>query len=237
MFADRTEAGGRLADRLASEGVEADLVLAIPRGGLPVGRAVADRLGAPLDVVVAVKLGAPGNPELAVGAVAGDGSVWTNDDLVSRLGVRDDYLQEERARGQAAASEKVRQYRGGDPLPRLDGRHVVIVDDGLATGATALACVRQVQAAGAEQVTLAVPVAAPESAARVRDAGARVVAVETPEMFGAVGQYYRDFRQVRDAEALTYLDGAGATGSDASDEDGGGNDPEGEHGDDGDGET
>jgi predicted phosphoribosyltransferase len=229
MFADRTEAGEQLADRLASEGVEVDLVLAIPRGGLPVGRAVADRLGAPLDVVVAVKLGAPGNPELAVGAVAGDGSVWTNDDLVSRLGVRDDYLREERARGQAAASEKVRQYRGGDPLPRLDGRHVVIADDGLATGATALACVRQVQAAGAEQVTLAVPVAAPESVARVRDGGARVVAVETPETFGAVGQYYRDFRQVRDAEALTYLDGAGTVGRglNPSGEDGDGNDPEG----------
>jgi predicted phosphoribosyltransferase len=166
---------------------------------------VADRLDAPLDVVVAVKLGAPGNPELAVGAVAGDGSVWTNDDLVSRLGVDDAYLREERARGQAAASQKVRQYRRGDPLPPLDGTRVVIVDDGLATGATALACVRQVRAAGAEAVTLAVPVAAPDSAARVRDEGARVVAVETPTSFGAVGQYYRDFRQVRDREALAYL--------------------------------
>jgi predicted phosphoribosyltransferase len=210
MFADRTDAGGRLADRLASEGVEADGVVAIPRGGLPVGRAVADRLGAPLDVVVAVKLGAPGNPELALGAVAGDGSVWTNDALVARLGVDDDYLQDERARGQAAAAEKVRQYRGGDPLPSLQGRQVVVVDDGLATGATALACVRQVQAAGAAGVVVAVPVAAGEAAARVGDEGARVVAVETPESFSAVGAYYRDFRQVRDAEALAYLEGDAA---------------------------
>jgi predicted phosphoribosyltransferase len=206
MFDDRIHAGERLAGHLVNEGVEADTVLAIPRGGLPVGRVVADRLDAPLDVVVAVKLGAPGNPELAVGAVAGDGSVWTNDALVSRLGVDDAYLQDERARGQAAASEKVRQYRGGEPLPRLDDQRVVVVDDGLATGATALACVRQVQAAGAEQVVLAVPVAAPEAAARVRDEGATVVAVDTPETFGAVGQYYRDFRQVRDSEALAYLD-------------------------------
>jgi predicted phosphoribosyltransferase len=207
VFADRTDAGERLADRLVNEGVEADLVLAIPRGGLPVGRAVADRLDAPLDVVVAAKLGAPGNPELAVGAVAGDGSVWTNDALVSRLGVDDAYLKEERARGHATASEKVRQYRHGDPLPRLDGQRVVIVDDGLATGATALACVRQVLAAGAEAVVLAVPVTSQEATARVRDEGATVVACETPSQFGAVGQYYRDFRQVRDAEALSYLDG------------------------------
>jgi predicted phosphoribosyltransferase len=222
MFADRTDAGERLADRLVSEGVEADVVLAIPRGGLPVGRAVADRLGAPLDVVVAVKVGAPGNPELAVGAVAGDGSVWTNDDLVARLGVDDEYLKNEQANRQAAASQKVRQYRGGDPLPPLAGKRVVVVDDGLATGATALACVRQVQAAGAESVVLAVPVASPDSAARVRDEGATVVAVDTPELFGAVGQYYRDFRQVRDAEALSYLDGPGdgdgPNGTDETDE-------------------
>ena len=216
MFADRIDAGERLADRLVSEGVEADLVLAIPRGGLPVGRAVADRLGAPLDVVVAVKVGAPGNPELAVGAVAGDGSVWTNDDLVARLGVDEEYLKREQANRQAAASQKVRQYRGGDPLPPLAGERVVVVDDGLATGATALACIRQVQAARAETVVLAVPVASSESAARVRDEGVTVVAVDTPEVFGAVGQYYRDFRQVRDAEALSYLDGPDAT--DATDE-------------------
>lgn len=205
MFADRSEAGERLAAALEDAGVDPDLVLAIPRGGLPVGRAVADRFGVPLDVVIAVKLGAPGNAELAVGAVAGDGSVWTNDRLVSRLGVDDAYLREEQARAQAVASQKVREYRSGEALPRLEGMRVVIVDDGLATGATALACVRQVQAAGADDVVLAVPVAAPDSTARVRDQGAEVVAVETPEAFGAVGQYYRDFRQVRDAEARSYL--------------------------------
>lgn len=205
MFADRTDAGDRLAALLVEEGVEADLVLAIPRGGLPVGRVVADRFEVPLDVVIAVKLGAPGNPELAVGAVTADGSVWTNDRLIARLGVDDGYLREEQARAQAVASQKVREYRRGESLPRLDGKRVVVADDGLATGATALGCVRQVQAAGADEVVLAVPVAAPESVARVRDEGARVVAVETPEAFGAVGQYYRDFQQVRDVEARSYL--------------------------------
>jgi predicted phosphoribosyltransferase len=212
MFADRTDAGERLADRLVDEGVEADLVLAIPRGGLPVGRAVADRLGVPLDVVVGVKLGAPGNPELAVGAVAGDGSVWTNETLVSRLAVDDAYLQEERARKQATAAEKLRRYRDGEPLPPVEGKRVVVVDDGLATGATALACVQQVQAAGADAVVLAVPVAARESVERVRREGVAVVACETPAQFGAVGGYYDDFRQLRDEEALTYLDREPRTG-------------------------
>jgi predicted phosphoribosyltransferase len=207
MFADRTDAGERLADRLVDEGVDADRVLAIPRGGLPVGRVVADRLGVPLDVVVAVKVGAPGNPELAVGAVAGDGSVWTNEALVSRLAVDDAHLTSERARAQAKAAEKRRQYRDGEPLPSLAGERVVVVDDGLATGATALACLRQVRAAGAETVTLAVPVAAPDSIRRVEEEGGRVVAVVRPARFGAVGQYYDDFRQVRDREALAYLDG------------------------------
>jgi predicted phosphoribosyltransferase len=211
MFTDRTDAGERLATRLTERGVDADLVLAIPRGGLPVGRVVADRLGVPLDVIVAVKLGAPGNPELAVGAVTDDGSVWTNDRLVSRLGVDDAYLHEEQARAQAVASQKVREYRRGESLPRLDGERVVVVDDGLATGATALACVRQVRAAGADAVVLAVPVAAPESVARVSDEGAEVVAVEMPEEFGSVGQCYRDFRQLRDAEARAYLDPGGAS--------------------------
>jgi predicted phosphoribosyltransferase len=207
MFADRTDAGERLADRLVDEGVEPDLVLAIPRGGLPVGRVVADRFGVSLDVVVAVKVGAPGNPELAVGAVAGDGSVWTNETLVSRLAVDDDYLASERARAQAKAAEKLRRYRDGEQLPSLEGKRVVVADDGLATGATALACLRQVRAAGAEAVTLAVPVAAPDSVQRVESAGGDVVAVERPALFGAVGQYYRDFRQVRDSEALAYLRG------------------------------
>ncbi|MFB6129247.1 MAG: phosphoribosyltransferase [Salinigranum sp.] len=206
MFADRTEAGRLLADRLASRGVEADVVLAIPRGGLPVGRAVADGLGVPLDVVVATKLGAPGNPELAVGAVAGDGSVWLNEELVESLGVSEDYLERAREEEAAAAREKVAQYRGGKPVPDLAGERVVVVDDGLATGATAIACLRQVRAADAARVTLAVPVAPPDSVDRVRGECDEVVAVETPSAFGAVGRFYRDFDQVTDEEAIAYLD-------------------------------
>lgn len=207
MFANRDEAGRRLADLLVDHGVEADVVLAIPRGGLPVGRAVADRLGASLDVVVAAKIGAPGNPELAIGAVAGDESVWLNESLIASLGVSEEYVERVREAKAESAREKVRTYRGGESAPDLAEKRVVLVDDGLATGATAIACCRQIRAAGAASLVLAVPVAPPETVESVWDEADEVLAVETPPWFGAVGSHYRDFRQVSDREALAYLDG------------------------------
>lgn len=205
MFTDRTEAGERLAERLREAAVTPDLVLAIPRGGLPVGRAVADALGAPLDVVVASKVGAPGNPELAIGAVAGDGSLWLNDSLVDRLGVDEAYVEAEREREAGVAREKVSEYRGGDPLPDVSGKRVVVVDDGVATGATALACLKQVREGGAARVVFGTPVAAASAIPRLREDADDVVVVDVPEQFSAVGYHYRNFGQVTDEEALTYL--------------------------------
>ncbi|AFK17852.1 phosphoribosyltransferase [Haloferax mediterranei ATCC 33500] len=206
MFADREDAGRRLADLLDEQEEEADVVLAIPRGGLPVGREVADRLRAPLDVVIASKVGAPGNPELAVGAVAGDGSAWWNEDLLSYLGVGENYLEQGREREAEVAREKISLYRGGDPLPNLEGKRVIVVDDGVATGATARACLRQVNGSGAERVVLAVPVAPPHTVEDLEDECDGIVTVDAPEAFGAVGAFYRDFTQVTDEEAATYLD-------------------------------
>lgn len=206
MFQDRTEAGHRLADRLQREGVPADIVLGIPRGALPVARPVADALGVPLDIVVASKIGAPHNPELAIGAAASDGSVYLNDDLLDRLSVPDDYLERERAEESRNARQKAAKYRGDRDPPDLVGKAVVVVDDGLATGATARACLRQVHAAGAEHVTLAVPVGPPERLDEVRSEADRVVAVEAPPQFRAVGQFYREFDQVTDEQAMAYLD-------------------------------
>ncbi|WP_411965005.1 phosphoribosyltransferase [Haloferax sp. YSMS24] len=206
MFADRKDAGRRLADLLDEREEEADVVLAIPRGGLPVGREVADRLRVPLDVVVASKVGAPNNPELALGAVAGDGSAWWNDELLSYLNVDDEYLEREREREAEVAREKVALYRGDGPLPDVEGKRVVVVDDGVATGATARACLRQVVASGAERVVLAVPVAPPNTVRELEDECDAVVTVEAPEAFGAVGVFYRDFSQVSDEEAAAYLD-------------------------------
>lgn len=205
MFDDREDGGRRLADALVDRGVEADVVLTIPRGGLPVGRVVADRLDAPLDVVVASKLGAPNNPELALGAVAGDGSYWLNDDLVEKLDVPDDYIEAEREREAEAAREKVRRYRGGDPTPDLTGQRVVVVDDGVATGATAIACLRQVRGAGAERVVFGAPVGPREASSELRGEADEVVLAEVPEYFGAVGRHYRSFPQVSDEEALEIL--------------------------------
>lgn len=207
MFKDRTDAGRQLAELLDREDVEADIVLAIPRGALPVARPVADALDAPLDIVVASKIGAPDNDELAIGAAASDGSAWLNDSLIERLNVPDDYVERERDREAANAREKVERYRGDRDPPELEGKRVVVVDDGIATGATVRACLRQVAEAGAERVVLAVPVGSPDAVEELLAEGHEVVAVETPPHFSAVGQFYESFAQVSDEEATGYLDG------------------------------
>jgi putative phosphoribosyl transferase len=203
MFQDRTDAGQQLADRLDQQDIDADIVLGIPRGALPVARPVADALGAPLDIVVAQKMGAPNNPELAIGAVASDGTAWLNDDLIGRLGVEQDYIEQEREREADNARQKAEQYR--DEAPDLAGKTVVVVDDGIATGATAIACLRQVSEAGATRVVLAVPVGPPDSLNQIRPEADEIIALETPEDFRAVGQFYRSFDQVSDVEAIEYL--------------------------------
>ena len=205
MFADREDAGRRLAALLDERGVDIDVVLAIPRGGLPVGRAVADRFGVPLDVVAAKKLGAPGNPELAIGAATGDGTVWLNDELVARLGVDDDYIDAERERAVETAKEKTETYRAGRPPLDLAGKRVAVVDDGVATGATTRVCLDAVRALGATRVVLAVPVGPQETLDELASAADSVVCVETPSFFSGVGQAYRDFSQVSDDEAMAYL--------------------------------
>ena len=206
MFQDRTDAGERLGAELSRRGVEADVVLGIPRGGLPVARPVAEELGADVDVVVASKIGAPGNPELAIGAVSSDGSVWLNDALVHRLGVPETYIDAQREEEAAYARGKAERYRNGEYVPDLEGERVVVVDDGVATGATARACLRQVDEAGAERVVLAVPVGSPDSVAEIESEADDVVALETPTDFGAVGQFYREFGQVSDEKAMGYLE-------------------------------
>ena len=205
-FRDRTDAGERLADVLRDREIDADVVLAIPRGGLPVGRAVADALGRPLDVVVARKLGAPNNPELAIGSVSSDGAVWLNDDLVDRLDVTEEYVEGIREREERNAREKRERYRGEGEPPDLAGKTALLVDDGVATGATIIACVRQAYEAGADRVIVATPVAPPDAVERLEREADEVISVETPREFGAVGRFYRSFGQVSDEEAMEYLE-------------------------------
>ena len=204
MFSDRTAASARLADALEDRGIEADVVLAIPRGGLPLGRVVADRLGAPLDVVVASKVCSPNNPEYAIGAVAEDGSVWLNDEALDRIGVADDYLVTERERERAVAADKAATYREGD-RPDFGGERVVVVDDGVATGATMRACLRLVRADDPEYLVAAVPVGLPDALDTLKGYAEEVIAVEEPGNFRAVGAHYRTFDQVSDEEAMRYL--------------------------------
>jgi predicted phosphoribosyltransferase len=205
-FRDRSDAGERLGEALRERGVDADLVLAIPRGGLPLGRAVADALDAPLDVVVAQKIGAPGNPEYAVGAVASDGTVWRNEGAIRRTGADETYFERERETEAENARRKVDRYRGERPAPELAGKSVVVVDDGVATGSTVRAALLMLDGAGAERVVLAVPVGPPDTVAALGELADEVVCLRTPSDFRGVGQFYERFDQVSDEEAVSYLD-------------------------------
>jgi len=206
MFTDRTDAGDQLASELRRLDLDVDIVLGIPRGGLPVARPVADALGVPLDVVVASKVGAPGNPELAVAAVADDGTTWRNDSLVGSLDLTTGYLEDEIEHEQRAASEKRKRYRDGRPPLSLAGQHVLVVDDGLATGATMFACVERVREAGAASVAAAVPAGSPRTADQLERTVDDFVVLERPRSFRAVGQFFRDFSQVTDEEAMALLE-------------------------------
>lgn len=204
-FEDRTDAARRLASALEAAAVDADVVLAIPRGGLPLGRVVADALGVPLDIVVASKISAPHNPEFAIGAVASDGSAWLDRETIDRLGVDQAYVEAEREREAERARDKAERYRQGREAPDLAGKTVVVVDDGVATGSTAIAALRLVREQGADRVVLAVPVGPPDTIMALEGEADDVVCVETPSSFGAVGQFYDRFDQVTDEEAKAYL--------------------------------
>lgn len=204
-FRDRADAGRRLGVALGERGVDADIVLAIPRGGLPLGREVADALDLPLDIIVASKIEAPHNSEYAIGAAASDGSAWLDDDAIERLGVSVDYVEREREREAETARQKAERYRGESAAPDLAGKEVIIVDDGVATGSTAIAAVRLARAKGAERVVLAVPIGSPRAIDDLEAEADEVICLQAPTAFRAVGQFYDDFGQVSDREAMEYL--------------------------------
>ncbi|HEY0486017.1 MAG TPA: phosphoribosyltransferase family protein [Mycobacteriales bacterium] len=204
-YTDRRHAGRELARLIAAAPPARPVVLALPRGGVPVGAEVAAVLGAPLDLVVVRKVGLPGQPEVGAGAVTEDGIVLLDAPLLRRVGLTAADLAPVVASERAELRRRVVAYRAGDPPEPLGGRTGVVTDDGLARGVTALAAVRSARARGAAAVVLAVPVASREGIRRVAAECDAVVCPDVLDRFGAVGRYYRDFAQVGDAEVRTLL--------------------------------
>lgn len=208
-YADRADAGRVLAARLARRTWRDPIVLALPRGGLPVAWEVGRELNAPVDVFVIRKLGHPRQPELALGAVAEGGEPMYDPRILDAAGVDRESLAAVERRERAELDRRVRAYRGGRPAPEVAGRDVIVVDDGLATGSTARAALRALAARGPDRLVLAAPVAAAESVAELRRDGYDVEVPATPTDFRAVGQWYRSFTQLTDADVTRTLAHAG----------------------------
>jgi len=211
IFANRTAAGRELGERLAATGLAGEiLVLGLPRGGVPVACEVAAVLNAPVDALVVRKLGAPFNPELAVGAVASGGVTVLNDDLLAQLGLGEEDLEPIRRRELAELARRERAYRPGGAALELAGKTVVLVDDGMATGATMHAAVLAARALSPKRIVVAVPTGAVDAAERIERVADRVVTLMTPSPYYGVGAWYADFGQLTDDDVRTALAAARA---------------------------
>jgi putative phosphoribosyl transferase len=209
VFTDRADAGRQLAARLGALEGRAGIVLALPRGGVPVAAEVARALRLPLDVIGVRKLGAPMQPELGVGAIAEGGVRVLDGALVKQLRLDDATISRIETQERGELQRRLQRYRGDRDLPDLSGRVVVIVDDGLATGGSARAACRAVREAGADETILAVPVGAASSLEAMRDEADEVIALQVPHDFVAVGRWYERFGQTTDDEVVALLDELG----------------------------
>lgn len=203
---DRSDAGGRLAERLADRlGSRETVVLALPRGGVPVAERVAERLGAPLDVVLVRKVGVPWQPELALGAVSTGGTMVFTQDVLAATGLAREEIEEAVRRELQELERRETLYRRGRPPTDVRGKTVVLVDDGIATGATVRAALRALRERGAARTVVACPVAPPETVASLLEEADEVIALKTPENLGAIGLWYNDFSPVPDEEVTRAL--------------------------------
>ncbi len=208
-FRNRVEAGQQLARRLAQYANRPDvLVLALPRGGVPVGYQVAQALKAPLDVFIVRKLGVPGHEELAMGAIASGGVRVLNGDVVEGLRIPDDVIDAAAARELRELERRERAYRDDRPTPDVQGRTVILVDDGIATGSTMKAAIEALRQLEASRIVVAAPTAALSTVREMRRDVDDLVAVMTPADFSGVGQWYEDFSQTTDAEVRDLLERA-----------------------------
>src|SRR5207247_6250790 len=205
-FANRTEAGRLLAEKLVKYAGGADVIgLGLPRGGVPVSFEVAQRLGAQLDVFIVRKLGVPGFEELAAGAIASGGVRVLNEDVMRAIPHADEAINAITARETAEVERREQIYREGRPPPELRDRIVILVDDGLATGATMRAAVKALRERGAAKIVVAVPVAPPDTCHELEERADETICLSTPEFFQAVGQYYEDFSQTSDEDVRELL--------------------------------
>ena len=205
LFADRQEAGERLADKLLHFKDKNPLILAVPRGGLTVAEPVLKKISGELDLIITRKIGAPYQPELAIGAVTGDGFVMLNEDILSRVSADKKYIEKAVAEEVEEIKRRLKAYRGERPAPALDNRIVILIDDGVATGYTLLAALRNLQEKKPDRLVLAVPVGPPDTFKKLQQEVDELVYIEAPANFAAVGQFYRRFDQVSDAEVSAVL--------------------------------
>ena len=204
LFKNRTEAGKRLASELRDVGKNA-IILAVPRGGVVVGFEIARALNFPLDIIITKKIGAPGNPELAIGAVAEDGTYLLDGGLVQMLGVSRSFIEAEIERQKTEIKRRLLTYRGDAPDLRIEGLTVILVDDGVATGSTLKAALRSLKNRGAKSVVVAVPVGPLDTISELQQEADRVVFLSTPDPFYAIGEFYENFEQTTDEEVIELL--------------------------------
>lgn len=210
VFKDRHEAGIQLVEKLQNyKGNKDALILAIPRGGLVIGYELAKGLQLPLDIVVTKKIGYPGDPEYAIGAVSYD-DIILNEEVVERGDISQSYIDEETERLRKMIKERYEQYRGKQSLPQVKDKVVIITDDGVATGHTMLISIKLIKKQGPKKIIVAIPVAPPSTVTMLGQHVDKVVCLDMPESFMAIGQFYLEFTQVSDEEAIAYLKKANA---------------------------
>ena len=203
LFKDREQAGRQLAEKLQKYKGKDTLILAIPRGGLVIGFALAKALGAPLDIIVTKKIGYPGDPEYAIGAVGPNKAVIVNEDAAKD--VPKEYIDEQVKEISAAINEKYRKYKGKVEIPNLKDKIVILTDDGVATGSTIKVSIELIKQQHPKKIVVAIPVGPPETIHEIAQQVDEIICLEQPTTFFAIGAFYDNFPQVEDEEAITYL--------------------------------
>lgn len=206
MFKNREEAGNKLAEKLVSYHATKNLiVLAIPRGGVVIGKELAQALNCPLEVIITKKIGAPGNSELAIGAVGMLGEPVIDEALAERVGAEEEYIKNQIAKIKIEIKRREKEFRGNKPKLNLKNRIVILTDDGVATGATMMAGIEIVRQQNPKKIIVAVPVIARDTLDKVKALADEVICLDSPMMFFAVGQFYQDFPQISDEEVKKLL--------------------------------